>query len=162
MNGEAEKQKLKTNASSFLTKEDGAGYLFAVKPRNESFESHRKEERECRVRICSSHLSSRGIASAMKGPSPSPLVSLDLGHGHFWYNGVWVVWASGPGGGPLSLHDDITVISTKHAETRRDGRETSPQLSLQRRSRSLARASLPPCPFSGTAVAKIILALDVA
>ena len=117
-------------------KEDGAGYLFAVKPRNESFESHRKEERECRVRICSSHLSSRGIASAMKGPSPSPLVSLDLGHGHFWYNGVWVVWASGPGGGPLSLHDDITVISTKHAETRREGRETSPQLSLQRRSRA--------------------------
>lgn len=44
------------------------------------------------------------------------LVSLNLGHGHFWYNGVWVVWASGPGGGPLSLHDDIAVISTKHAE----------------------------------------------
>ena len=98
---------------------------------------------ECGVRICSSHLSSRGIASAMKGPSPSPLVSLDLGHGHFWYNGVWVVWASGPGGGPLSLHDDIAVISTKHAETRREGRETSPQLSLQRRSRARIIHAMP-------------------
>ena len=160
MNGEAEKHKLKTNASSFLTKEDGAGYLFAVKPRNESFESHRKEERECRVRICSSHLSSRGIASAMKGPSPSPLVSLDLGHGHFWYNGVWVVWASGPGGGPLSLHDDITVISTKHAE--RDEKRGKRDVTSTFAATTLARASLPPCPFSGTAVAKIILALDVA
>ena len=45
MNGEAEKQKLKTKASTSLTKDDGAGYLFAVKLRNESFQSHRKEER---------------------------------------------------------------------------------------------------------------------
>ena len=66
-------------------------------------------------------------------PSLPSYVSLDLGDGHFWCNGVWVEWARR---GALCMADHITLFSTEHVrtETERDAASRTTR----------ARAS---CPF---------------
>lgn len=62
---------------------------------------------------------SRITALTMKGVPPSlpSYVSLDLGDGHFWCNGVWVEWARR---GALCMADHITLFSTEHVQRQRE------------------------------------------